>query len=112
MSEHGLKVWGSDEIYDELEPLLAAHGVNYKRGGLTQFSDEAAQATILTITYLLARQLSPVLIAYFKDRKRRITFVKPDGTKLSAENYTADEVEGFLREARDLYIEDKENCQD
>ncbi len=112
MSEHGLNVWCSDEISDELETLLVAHGVTYKRGSLTQFSDQAEQATLLTITYLMARQLSSVLIAYFKDRKRCVTFMKPDGTKLTAENYTADEVERFLRESRDLYLEDEKNYPD
>ena len=104
-------IHGSKAVYDELEPYLTRGGVIYERSPLIQFSSDAPTAEIVVVTCVAIRALAPVLAAYLKERKRRVVVAKTDGTKLTAENYTADEVERLLRASagdgcEDLYIED------
>jgi len=94
MSEqHEFVIWRTEGDYDALEPFLSGARVNYKRSKLTQFSVDPTHATIITVTCVAIRSLALVLTAYINERRRRIVVARPYGTKLAADNYSADEVE-------------------
>lgn len=104
-------IHGTKADYDELEPYLTRGGVIYERSPLIQFSSDAPTAEIVVVSCIALRALAPVLAAYLKERKRRVVVAKTDGTKLTAVNYTADEIERLLRASADggcddLYLED------
>ena len=106
-----LNIRASERIYDELEPYLTRGSVNYERSGMINFSADAPTATVVIISCVAIRALAPVLVTYLKERKRRISVAKMDGTKLTAENYTTEEVERILRASAEdgfktLYIDD------
>src|SRR5437879_622333 len=95
--EHEFVIWGTESDYDALQPFLTDELVNFDRSKLTRFSVDSTYATIITVTCVAIRSLALVLTAYIKERRRRIVVAKPDGTKLAADNYSADEVERVLR---------------
>ena len=106
-----LNVRASERIYDELEPYLTRGSVNYERSGMVNFSMDAPTSTVVIISCVAIQALAPVLATYLKERKRRISVAKTDGTKLTAENYSTEEVERILRASADdgyktLYIDD------
>src|ERR1017187_3889073 len=99
MSEqHTTTIFASEPDCDALESCLSGARVPYERPQLTNFStDPTPYATIITVAIVAIRALAPVLSAFLKERRRHILVAKPDGTKLTADNYSTAEVERLLR---------------
>lgn len=108
---HKIIVWGSDDAFDEIEPYFLGTPINCKREKLTCLSAEPENISVLIVTYLVARQLASVINTYMKERKRKIAFTRPDGTKIESEGNSIEDIERVLLLARDVYIEREDDKQ-